>query len=216
MSKTLATPKFDVSAVPREAERLLTWLTDERQRAIVANFREHAMLEVSGRWPEILSPRLTVAHPVYRISEGSQTMVYDGRDAVAGFYRGMTENGMNVLGPLAEKMAVSDWGLAVESVLGQMVPGGQMHIFGETAGNPDAHYLITHRVANVWPYDENALLMGENVYVDRGSREIYKLAPSDVVTPEMAREILAPLLAVIRPDLSAPSRDGVPDRLAGT
>jgi len=197
MSETLTTPKLDVRVVPREAERLLSRLTDERQRAIVANFREHAMLEVSGRWPEILSPKLTVAHPVYRISEGTETAVYDGYDAVAGFYRTLTENGMNVFSPLTEKMAVSDWGLAAESVLGQIVPGKLMHVFGETPGNTEAYYLMTHRVANVWPYDENAKLIGENVYVDRASRQIYELDRADIVTPEQAREILAPMLAAI-------------------
>jgi hypothetical protein len=52
-------------------------------------------------------------------------------------------------------------------------------------------------VANVWPYDENAKLIGENVYVDRASRQIYELDPADIVTPEQAREILAPMLAAI-------------------
>jgi hypothetical protein len=56
---------------------------------------------------------------------------------------------------------------------------------------------MTHRVANVWPYDENAKLIGENVYVDRASRQIYELDPADIVTPEQAREILAPMLAAI-------------------
>jgi hypothetical protein len=42
-------PKVDVLNVPREADRILAspWLTDPRQRAIVENFRVHAMPTVS-------------------------------------------------------------------------------------------------------------------------------------------------------------------------
>jgi hypothetical protein len=49
-------------------------------------------------------------------------------------------------------------------------------------------------VANIWPYDDAGLLLGENVYVDRDSREIRPMVPDEVITPEMAARALAPLL----------------------
>jgi hypothetical protein len=187
-------PTVDVLNVPREAERLLEGERDPRRRAILENFRRHAMLEVAGRWPEILDPRLTVRHPVYRVSEGGETTVYDGRDAVSEFYGGMTDAGLNLLIPVWERMAVSDWGLTFESLLGQVVPGHLMHVFGEDVEDAGVVYLMTHRVANIWPYDEAALLLGENVYVDRASRQIRPMDPDEVITPEMAARALAPLL----------------------
>nr|WP_159059420.1 hypothetical protein [Streptomyces antibioticus] len=188
-------PRLDVLNVPREAERQLGLVTDPRHRAILTNFRRHAMLEVSGRWPEILDPDLTVSHPVYRIAEGDNTAVFDGHDAVAGFYRTMTDAGLNVLVPLTERIAVADWGLAIESLLGQIVPGALMKpAMGEDVDDLDAHYLVTHKVANIWPYDEDVKLLGEHVYIDRASREVHRMDPADVVTPQQAADLLAPLL----------------------
>ncbi len=190
-------PKLDVRNVPAEAERLLGWVTDPRQRAILENFRRHSMLEVSGRWPEILSPELTVAHPVYRIADGAHTEIFDGSDAVAGFYSGLTDAGLNVLCPIEERIAVSDWGLAIESLMGQILCGDQLPIFGEPPRDPATYYLMTHNIANIWPYDDDAKLKGENVYIDRASRAIYELDESAATTHTMAAEILAPMIAAL-------------------
>lgn len=193
-------PKLDVLAVPREADRLLGIVTDERQRAILENFRRHAMLEVSGRWPEILAPELTSSHPVYRVAAGTTTEVFDGHDAVAGFYRGMTDVGLNLIMPLSERMAVADWGLAFESLLAHVVPGAALPLHGVVVDgvDPAATYVLTERVANVWPYDADAKLLGENVFIDIGSRNLYLLEPGDVITTDQARQALEPLLDAAR------------------
>ena len=193
-------PKLDVLAVPREADRLLGIVTDERQRAILENFRRHAMLEVSGRWPEILAPELTSSHPVYRVAAGTTTEVFDGYDAVAGFYRGMTDVGLNLIMPLSERMAVADWGLAFESLLAHVVPGPALPLHGVVVDgvDPAATYVLTERVANVWPYDADAKLLGENVFIDVGSRNLYLLEPGDVITTDQARQALEPLLDAAR------------------
>jgi hypothetical protein len=193
-------PKLDVLAVPREADRLLGIVTDERQRTILENFRRHAMLEVSGRWPEILMPELTCSHPVYRVAEGTTTEVFDGYDAVAGFYRGMTDAGLNLIMPLAERMAVADWGLAFESELAHVVPGAALPLLGVVVDgvDPAATYVLTERVANIWPYDADAKLLGENVFIDIASRNLYLVEPGDVITPDQARQTLEPLLDAAR------------------
>ena len=193
-------PKLDVLAVPREADRLLGIVTDERQRTILENFRRHAMLEVSGRWPEILVPELTCSHPVYRVAAGSTTEVFDGYDAVTGFYRGMTDAGLNLIMPLVERMAVADWGLAFESELAHVVPGAALPLLGVVADgvDPAATYVLTERVANIWPYDADAKLLGENVFIDIASRNLYLVEPGDVITTDQARQALEPLLNAAR------------------
>jgi len=193
-------PKLDVRKVPEEAERLLGIVTDPRQRAILQNFRRHAMLEVAGRWPEILAPDLTCDHPVYRVANGTETEVFDGRDAVAGFYRGMTEAGLNLIMPVWERMAVADWGLTFESDLAHIVPGRALPLLGVSADglDLDATYVLTERVANIWPYDRDARLMGENVYIDVASRRLFRMEPDDVITPAQASATLAPLLAAAK------------------
>lgn len=190
-------PKVDPLNVPRECDRILAspWLTDPRLRAMVENLRVHGMLEVSGRWEEILSPELTVPHPVYVVSEGEQSQTFDGMDAVRGFYDGLTSAGLNVLVPITEQIAVADWGVTFESLLSHTVPGHLMHVFGESVADESATYVMTFRVVNVWRYTDDVKLIGENVYIDRSSRQVWVAEPDDVVTPAKARAALAPLLA---------------------
>lgn len=104
-------------------DRLLAKTHDEHHRAILRNYRRHVLLELAGRWPEILTPEMTVEHPVYRSVMGAQTTVYDGIDEVAGFYRGLSEAGMQVSSPVEERVAVADWGLATETHSLQVLPG---------------------------------------------------------------------------------------------
>lgn len=190
-------PKVDVLKVPQEADRLLasSWLTDPRQRAMVENVRVHGMLEVSGRWEEILAPELTVQTPHYIISEGEHTEYFDGMEAVRRFYGEMTSAGLNVLVPVTERIAVSDWGVTFESLLSHTIPGHLMHIFGESVPDESQTYVMTFRVTNVWHYNDDVKLLGENVYIDKPSRRILPARPEDVVTPQMARDLLAPILA---------------------
>jgi hypothetical protein len=46
----------------------------------------------------------------------------------------------------------------------------------------------------IWPYDENAKLIGEHIYTDPSSACVEKGDPADVITPEQAAELVTPLL----------------------
>jgi hypothetical protein len=47
----------------------------------------------------------------------------------------------------------------------------------------------------VWPYDDQAKLIGEDVYEPFPERaELFKLAPEDVLTTEQSAKLLAPLI----------------------
>ncbi|TIC80003.1 hypothetical protein [Nocardioides sp. GY 10127] len=194
-------PRLDVTIVPREAERLLGFVTDRRQRLMLENFRRHGMYEVAGRWTEILDPALTVEHPVYRVADGPSTEVFDGMEAVRGFYGGMTDAGLNVLFPIWERMAVSDWGIAFESQLAHVVPGELMAVMGHEVEDTSVTYLLSQRVSNVWPFndEERPRLLGEHVYLDQASAEAWVLPEEHVVTPKMATEALSPLVDALPP-----------------
>jgi len=192
--------KLDVTKAVLGVDRRLEVTEDPRHRQILENYRRHGLLEVSGRWPEILDPAMTVEHPVYRITEGGRSLLLDGREQVQEFYRGMTEAGAPVMILEDEKIAVADWGFVSESIFNHYAPGGFLLASGEDVDDPDAWYLLRHRMAMIWHYDDRARMIGEHVYEDATSREITKLAPEDVVTPEEAREALAPLIRPL-PDL---------------
>jgi hypothetical protein len=186
--------RLDVLTVPRQIDHLVTRTSDEHHRAILRNYRRHVLLELAGRWPEILSPSMTVPHPVYRSVMGPQTMVYDGVDEVAGFYRGLAEAGMGISAPIEERVAVADWGLATDTLSLQILPGHVLAAQGFPVPDVSGTYRFTLRVAMIWPYDEHARLIGENVYADLSSARIEPADPADIVTPERAAELVTPLL----------------------
>lgn len=186
---------FDVRNVTKAADEVLKVTENPRHRAMLKNFRRHAMLEVAGRWKEILVPEMIVSHPVYKIYESNQYIILNGMNEVSSYYNGLTETGVNVFSPIEEVVTVSDWGLALETHFGGHLKGSFLLTQGIDVDDPDAYYNLSRWVASFWPYNKDCILLGENIYENYGSRELTKVDPADVVTPEMARKILDPLLA---------------------
>jgi hypothetical protein len=181
---------------PREttagATALLEKTDNPRHRHILNNYRRHALLEVSGRWPEILIPELVVAEPRYRLMEGGRTIVLDGMTQVRGFYQGVAEAGGNVFGPLQEEVAVTDWGIFTEGRFAAVLRGTSPAL-ADDGVDPDKTYQVSTWVAFAWPY-QDGLLVGEHVYEDHNSRTIDEVPHDTLVSPGLAREQLAPLV----------------------
>ena len=195
-------PKLDLTLLTRAADRLLETTENPRYRQILENYRRHALLEVSGRWEEILDPVTTVEHPVYLINDGGKSVVLDRREQVR-FYRTMSETGALVIVTEDEQIAVADWGFASESVVNHQLPGRVLAKTGVEVDDVDSWYVLRRRMAMIWPYDFQGRMMGEHVYEHAASREVIRLAAEDVITSEEAQETLAPL---IRPlPLSVPA-----------
>ena len=185
--------EWDITRITAATDELLRTVDNPRHRAILSNYRRHALLEVSGRYEEILTPAMTVAHPVYRLTEGAHAIVLDGRDQVRDFYAGLVAAGAIVMGPVDEQLVVADWGFASECMFHHFMPG-RLLMDVEDIDDPEATYVVKHVLAFHWPYDERGLLIGEHVYEDVASRQVEKVAPEDVITPARARELLAPQL----------------------
>jgi hypothetical protein len=184
---------WDITRITAATDELLRTTENPRHRAILTNYRRHALLEVSGLYEGILTPEMTVEHPVYRLTEGPQTIVLDGRQQVHDFYAMLSEAGAIVMGPAEEELVAADWGFASECMFHHFMPG-RLLMEGDDIDDPDAIYVVKHILAFHWPYDDRQRLIGEHVYEDTASRTVEKVAPEDVVTPAMAREALAPLL----------------------
>jgi hypothetical protein len=183
---------YDVRDTCAGADAALAVTDNPRHRHILKNYRRHGLLEVSGRWTEILIQEMVVAEPSYRIMEGGRTHLVDGMDAVRGFYRGIAEAGENVFGPLEEQVAVSDWGIFTEGRFASVRPGTHPALAGDDV-DPNGMYQISTWVAFAWPY-RDGLLVGEHVYEDHNSREVVEVPHDTFVTSERARELLAPLV----------------------
>ncbi|GAA3202689.1 hypothetical protein GCM10020255_108150 [Rhodococcus baikonurensis] len=104
-------------------EKQLETIDNPRHQKILRNYRRHALLEVSGRYKEILSPDMTVEEPVYRLFEDGQSIVLDGMDAVTTFYQSLAETDTLVMWTGKSDFAVSDSGFSGETLFSQFVPG---------------------------------------------------------------------------------------------
>ena len=80
-------------------------------------------------------------------------------------------------------IAVNDWGIADELTFNQLIKGSDLQNLGYTAESPDAYYHLRSRQAFIWPYNEKALLKGENLYEDKTSVEITQVDESELITP---------------------------------
>lgn len=125
-------------------------------------------------------------------TDDSGTVVLDGRDAVEGFYRQLTEASASVMVGTNDSIAVNDWGFSIESDFHNFVPGALLAHMGVDVDDPAATYVIAYQQAMIWHYTPDGLLIGENIY--GGSRTITKPDPEDVITLADAIGILTPIL----------------------
>ncbi len=167
-------------------EELLQRTENPLHRAMLENFRRHVHLEGSGQFDKITAPDMTVDNPVYRVSWGDNPALIEGKEGVVGFYNSVTEA---VLWNSDDLIAVNDWGIADELTFNQLIKGSDLQNLGYSAESPDAYYHLRSRQAFIWPYNEKALLKGENLYEDKTSVEITQVDESELITPQRVAEI---------------------------
>ena len=196
LTRLVIPPRFDVTEWPRNVELFLEKTHKPLHRAILKNYLRHLLLEVAGYWDQIIVPELTVDQPMYRVGDRREMRVLSGKAAVEGFYREAFETRQNVMGARTMNMGVEDYGVTTEAVWTHVVPGHCLKDHDIDA-DPDAHYLMNHHLFQIFSYTNDARpkLISERIYDDPESYTYEKLDPADVVTPEMAREQLAPFLA---------------------
>jgi hypothetical protein len=168
--------------------------TNDHHRAILQGYKTHACFEFGGATANIFTPEMTIDHPVYTVKLGRGATgvdVFDGEDAVKGFYDYV--NSQLVLF-LNEQHWVNDWGLASRADLVRIVTGHTLKEEGVEVDDLDANYCESTHLAMFWPYDENAKLMGEHVY-QLEDPVLEKVADEDMFTEEERNAISAEFLA---------------------
>jgi hypothetical protein len=165
---------------------LLERTTKPLHRAMLLNFWRHVHLEGGGDYERIVAPDMMVDEPVYRVTWGANPAVIEGKDGVLAFYRSVGEA---VLWNSDDLLAVADWGICDELTFHQIARGSDLRAIGYEVDYPDALYHASSRQAFVWPYDDRARLMGENLYEDKTSLVIEEISPEEAITPARVREI---------------------------
>jgi hypothetical protein len=164
---------------------------------ILKNFKIHYLLEVTGRADEMLSSKHMIDDPVYRIHEGEESILLNGKEEVTAFYHAMRDNGDNVLWLPEYDLQVSDWGFSGEVILVGFVTGPRLSDFQRrfvASYDPETTYLLTRRMAFNFPSAPDGRLVGEFVYTDPSHIIVEAVAPEDVITPAQMTELLTPML----------------------
>ena len=85
-----------------------------------------------------------------------------GHDEVASFYRTTCETGKNVIGALPMYMRVDDFRVVTEARWAEVLTGIlARNEHGVTEADPNAHYLLTHNIFQIFSYTRAAKLVGD-------------------------------------------------------
>jgi hypothetical protein len=185
----------DIAETISAADRLLEVTENPRHRRILENYRRHAILEVCGEWEGIFEPDMMVNEPVYYFSiSGYDGVVADGAKAVKDIYRHLAETQTCVMLVEDEHLWVDDWGFASDSNFVTYQRGHNLIEKGFEVDDPSGYYREIQHFVMMWPYDDQARLIGERVYEDKPLHRIERISREDFITLDDARARLLPLL----------------------
>jgi hypothetical protein len=160
-------------------------------RAMLLNFWRHVHLEGMGEFEKIVAPDMMVDEPVYRVTWGANPAVIKGKEGVVAFYNAV---GDSVLWHSDDRLAVADWGVSDEITFHQLAKGADLRVVGYDVPEDDKLYHVSSRQSFIWPYDDQARLVGEHLYEDKTSLEIEEVSPDEAITAARVREIHRELL----------------------
>jgi len=187
--------KYDIRKLTLAADTLIPQLKSQRHRAILQNYRKHAMLEVSGRFSEIFTPELCTDNPSYRVAMAGNFLELNGKSEIRDFYGSLLDTESTVMMLEGEKIAVADWGFASEAIYHTFMPGRTAVMRGNEVGDLDAIYIESRWISVVWSYDERCRMIGEHVYLAPKATAIRPCPPDEMLTLEEVRAIFDPLIA---------------------
>lgn len=187
--------RYDYSKLTLGVDNLLPSITHPLHRAILLNYRRHAILEVSALWEGIFAEDMTVEVPRYKIHGGALPdngeIELIGEDVQLN-YKTMKETHTNVIMLENEKIAVCDWGFFSEATFHTIKPGRYVaNATGDVLDDLDAMYIETRQFCMAWPYDERGRMIGEHVY-SAPTAILTKCKPEDLCSTEEVRAILMP------------------------
>lgn len=138
-----------------------------RRKALVQAVRDHMEYEIKGELDPLMDTLTT--HPVYHFWGQAEPSTIKGRDEVRAFYGGMFETGGQQFEVVVDKVVVSDNHVITEGQVKQVHKGATLAAMGmnEVNGEPvhdDDLFVATAQLVTLWPGDEDARLIGEDIY----------------------------------------------------
>jgi len=105
-----------------------------------------------------------------------------GRAAVEQFYRDFAASGATNLEYDLDRLVVDDDCIVTEGMMRIAYPGATLVAMGRDGiDDPAAYYLYEARMAVLWPFDADGLLLAEDAYTATdGFENLRKLAPDEL------------------------------------
>jgi hypothetical protein len=172
-------------------EQTRTWaaveerLATERDPILIRNLElvlAHMKSEAAGDLDGLL---VTVAddakyHAYGAGPEGSPS----GKPAVRKFYEDFIASGATRLALDIDRLVVDKHCILTEGVMRMAYPGSTLAARGISVDDESAFYLYEARMATLWPFNEDGLIIGEDTYTGGNGFDgiaSRKLAPEDIV-----------------------------------
>ncbi len=160
------------------AEKLAA-ATNPRHKAMLEKLYQHSRGEVEADLEAVLG---TLApDPVYKIQNQGPEMNPRGMENVRRFYiEQIFAKGRHILEANHDRIHVCDEAIITEGVMKMVMWGRDLIEDGNPgADDPEAVYLLTYNSLIVWPYDEEARIVGEESWAFYPPDALRKIDPQE-------------------------------------
>lgn len=176
--------QFDVAHAAGVANALLEKIEDPRRRAILLNFRDHALAEACGDYDALMATcsRQRQRYETHGASEAFAALQPQNYEQLCDYYRGLIDANMYLIHLDVEKLIVGDDELVVEGIVHQLLDGRSCTAIHGIAGlDDDTVYQTSIRTLVIFVFDEDAMGCGEQAYSQPLRRELLSPVPADQV-----------------------------------
>jgi len=134
------------------------------QRRMMTVYKQHASLEICGRWQEIFDPRLTVENPSYVFAGPNRYLTLNTAATIRRFYHSIAAAKSSVRFLEDEEIYLTDSGFMSEALYRIYLPGTTAKLYGHDVLETDGYFVETRWAIVNWRFDADARLVGERIY----------------------------------------------------
>ena len=206
---------LDITQLNAGVDRCLAVTDNPRHRFMLMAYARHRALEVAGRYEEIFAPDMMNPEVAYHIKALGNDLVLRGQQQIKGLYRLWAQTNQTIFYAENEEVMVSDHYITSVATAYQQISGKSLrenkllgflpkfiarrlleHALDQPrheANDNDMYLYKSVGMQMIWPYDERARLIGEDVYEPLAEQaELIKLDAKDVMHTAQAAKLLEP------------------------
>jgi hypothetical protein len=160
------------------AERLETEKNPLHRRQL-EKIIAHMKGEAAGDIDQILTTVSPKASYISYDNPSGLPRVFKGHEGIRQFYNQMFDAVSVNLEFFVERLVVDDYCVVTEGATKSAMKGSVLAAMGIQVDDPNAYYLTEGRTLVVWPFDQDGMILGENIFPGFGT------APTEVATRKL-------------------------------